>query len=231
MKGTTLSLLYTMTRILAVPIVRSLWPVQTSGLAHIPAEGAVILAANHLSVADHLFLPVACPRKVHFMAKAEYFRGRGPVGRLRASFLAAVGQIPVDRAGGRAALAGLELSRQVLAEGEVFGIFPEGTRSPDGRLYRGKTGVARLALLTGAPVIPVGITGTGAVQPIGTAWPRIGRRVAVRVGPPLTFARFAGVRPDRDVLREVTDEIMGRIAELSGQPVAAEPAPRVRPPA
>jgi 1-acyl-sn-glycerol-3-phosphate acyltransferase len=220
-----LSLVYSGVRAVAAPIVRALWTSTVTGMAHVPATGPVILAANHLSVADHLFLPAFCPRKVYFMAKAEYFRDRGLKGRVRGAFMTAVGQIPVERGGGRAALDGLERARAVLDAGDVFGIFPEGTRSPDGRLHRGKTGVARLALMTGAPVIPVGIIGTDRVQPIGAPYPRRGHPVTVHVGEPLRFGKVTGGVFERDRLREITEQVMARIEDLSGQETGERPAP------
>jgi 1-acyl-sn-glycerol-3-phosphate acyltransferase len=219
-----LSLAYSGVRAVVAPIVRALWTSTVTGMHHVPATGPVILAANHLSVADHLFLPAFCPRKVYFMAKAEYFRDRGLKGRVRGAFMSAVGQIPVERGGGRAALDGLERARAVLDAGDVFGIFPEGTRSPDGRLHRGKTGVARLALMTGAPIVPVGIIGTDRVQPIRAPYPRRGHPVAIHVGEPLVLPRIAGESFDRQRLREITDEIMARIQKLSGQETGERPA-------
>jgi 1-acyl-sn-glycerol-3-phosphate acyltransferase len=219
-----LSVVYSGVRAVAAPFVRALWTSTVTGMAHVPTSGPVILAANHLSVADHLFLPAFCPRKVYFMAKAEYFRDRGLKGRLRGAFMSAVGQIPVERGGGRAALQGLEQARAVLDAGDVFGIFPEGTRSPDGRLHRGKTGVARLALMTGAPVIPVGIIGTDRVQPIGAPLPRRGHPVAVHVGEPMLFDQVTDGTFDRERVREITDQIMMRIQALSGQQIGERPA-------
>lgn len=212
-----MSLAYSAVCTVLAPIVRALWTSTVTGMDHVPATGPAILAANHLSVADHLFLPAFCPRRVYFMAKAEYFRDHGIKGRVRGAFMSAAGQIPVERTGGRAALDGLERARAVLDAGDVFGIFPEGTRSPDGRLHRGKTGVARLALMTGAPVIPVGIIGTDRVQPIGAPYPRRGHRIAIHVGEPIVHARITGDSFDRVRLRTITDEVMARIQELSGQ--------------
>ena len=208
---------YAALRLAFIPVEHTLWRLAVSGASNIPKDGPVILAANHLSAADHMFLPVVSPRPVYFMAKAEYFTARGPVPRARASFMRAVGQVPIDRRGGRAALAGLEQCRQVIESGKVFGIFPEGTRSPDGRLYRGKTGVARLALMTGAPVVPVGLLGTEKVLPIGTVVPRPGHRVVVRFGEPISWPRVELAEQDVRQVRAITDEIMARIGALSGQ--------------
>ncbi|MFI6163180.1 lysophospholipid acyltransferase family protein [Micromonospora sp. PTRAS2] len=221
-----LSLIYSSLRIIAKPTLKALWKLRISGVEHVPKEGPVILAANHHSVADHLFLPVACPRLVFFMAKSDYFVETGVKGRLRGLFMRSVGQIPVERSGGRAALAGLEQARQVILSGKVFGIFPEGTRSADGRLYRGKTGVTRLALMTGAPVVPVGLIGTDAVQPRGALLPRPGHEVEVRFGKPLRFERSDETRHNAKQLRAMTDEVMERIAELTKQEVVGTYAVR-----
>jgi 1-acyl-sn-glycerol-3-phosphate acyltransferase len=222
-----MSLVYSTIRMVAVPVLRTLWTIRVEGMdAHLPARGPVILAANHLSVSDHLFLPAVCPRQVSFLAKVEYFTGRGVQARATATFLRAIGLIPVNRDGGRAAAASLQQAQQVLRAGRVFGFFPEGTRSPDGRLYRGKTGVARIALRTGAPVLPIGLVGTDRAQPPGTPLPRIRHQITVKVGPAVDFSRYAGRATDRHLLRSMTDEIMGRIATLSGQELVDRYAPR-----
>jgi len=153
---------------------------------------------------------------VTFPAKSEYFTGTGTKGRLTAMFMRGIGQVPIDRSGGRASLSALSAAEKILADGELFGYYPEGTRSPDGRLYRGKTGVARLALETGAPVIPIAMIDTERVQPPGKLIPRLGR-IGVRIGPPMDFSRYEGMARDRFILRSVTDEIMYKILELSGQ--------------
>jgi 1-acyl-sn-glycerol-3-phosphate acyltransferase len=186
------------------------------GLENIPAEGPAILASNHLSFSDSIFLPLVLRRRVTFLAKADYFTGRGLKGRLTAAFVKGAGQVPVDRSGGQASEAALQTGLKVLRRGELLGIYPEGTRSPDARLYRGKTGVARLALEAGVPVLPVAMIGTDKVQPIGRKMPRIGR-VGVVIGPPLDFSRYDGMQDDRFVLRSITDEIMYELMELSGQ--------------
>ncbi len=186
------------------------------GAEHIPEQGAAILASNHLAVIDSFFLPLMLRRPVVFLGKQDYFTGRGVKGKLVAGFMRGVGTIPVDRSGGRAGEAALRTGLRRLESGELFGIYPEGTRSPDGRLYRGKTGVARLALQSGAPVIPVAMIGTNVAQPIGTRIPRL-RPIGVVVGRPLDFSRYAGLEDDRFVLRSVTDEIMYEIMRLSGQ--------------
>jgi 1-acyl-sn-glycerol-3-phosphate acyltransferase len=188
------------------------------GLENIPAEGAAILASNHLSFSDSFFLPAVLDRKVTFIAKAEYFTTPGVKGRLTAAFFKGVGQLPVDRSGGRGAgEAAVRSGIEVLERGELFGIYPEGTRSPDGRLYRGKPGgLARVALATGAPVIPVAMIDTEKIQPPGKVLPKI-MRPGIRIGEPLDFSRYQGMEHDRFVLRAVTDEVMYEIMKLSGQ--------------
>jgi 1-acyl-sn-glycerol-3-phosphate acyltransferase len=187
------------------------------GRHHVPQTGPAIIASNHLAFTDSLFMPlVVRRRKVTFVGKAEYFRGRGIKGWLVKMFFVWTGTIPVDRAGGRAARAALDTQLRVLREGNIAGIYPEGTRSPDGRLYRGKTGVARLALESGAPVVPVVMLNADEVQPPGKLLPRL-KRVRIRFGAPLDFTRYAGMAGDRFVERAVTDEIMYRLMELSGR--------------
>lgn len=198
------------------PIVRLLFRPWTRGLDNIPADGAAILASNHMSFSDSIFLPLAVPRPVVFLAKSEYFTGRGIKGRLTAAFFRLTNQLPMDRSGGTASANSLLAGADVLAAGGLLGIYPEGTRSPDGRLYRGKTGVAKLALSTGVPVIPVAMIGTDKVQPIGRRIPNI-RRVGIIIGRPLDFSRYQGLDEDRFVQRAVTDEIMYEIMRLSGQ--------------
>ncbi|MCC3654550.1 1-acyl-sn-glycerol-3-phosphate acyltransferase [Streptomyces sp. S07_1.15] len=187
------------------------------GLENIPAEGPAILASNHLSFSDSFFFPAMVDRKVTFIAKAEYFTSPGVKGRLTAAFFKGVGQLPVDRSGGRAAgEAAVRSGAGVIESGELFGIYPEGTRSPDGRLYRGKPGVARIALATGAPVIPVAMIDTEKIQPPGKVIPKL-MRPGIRIGRPLDFSRYHGMESDRFILRSVTDEIMYEIMKLSGQ--------------
>lgn len=188
------------------------------GLEHIPADGPAILASNHLSFSDSFFLPAVLDRKVTFIAKAEYFNTPGVKGRLTAAFFKGVGQLPVDRSGVRGAgEAAIRSGIEVLERGELFGIYPEGTRSPDGRLYRGKPGgLARVALATGAPVIPVAMIDTEKIQPPGQVMPKL-MRPGIRIGRPLDFSRYQGMEHDRFVLRAVTDEVMYEIMKLSGQ--------------
>ncbi|MHC0431103.1 lysophospholipid acyltransferase family protein [Streptomyces sp. O3] len=188
------------------------------GLENIPAEGPAILASNHLSFSDSFFLPAVLHRKVTFIAKAEYFTTPGVKGKLTAAFFKGVGQLPVDRSGARGAgEAAIKSGIEVLERGELFGIYPEGTRSPDGRLYRGKPGgLARVALATGAPVIPVAMIDTEKIQPPGTIRPKL-MRPGIRIGEPLDFSRYHGLENDRFILRSVTDEVMYEIMKLSGQ--------------
>jgi 1-acyl-sn-glycerol-3-phosphate acyltransferase len=188
------------------------------GKEHVPQDGPAILASNHLSFSDSFFLPAVLDRKVTFIAKAEYFTTPGVKGRLTAAFFKGVGQLPVDRSGGRGAgEAAVASGIEVLRRGELFGIYPEGTRSPDGRLYRGKPGgLARVALATGAPVIPVAMINTENIQPPGTVVPKL-LRPGIRFGKPLDFTRYQGMEGDRFILRSVTDEVMYAIMKLSGQ--------------
>ena len=203
-------------RILIGPWLRIIFRPWVEGLENMPETGPAILASNHLSFSDSFFLPLVVPRRVTFIAKAEYFTGRGVKGRLSAGFFRAVGQIPVDRSGGRASEAALRSGLKILQRGELFGIYPEGTRSPDGRLYRGRTGVARLALEAGVPVIPCAMIDTEKLQPPGRVLPRL-IRPGVRIGKPLDFSRYEGMAGDRFVLRSMTDEIMYELMMLSGQ--------------
>jgi 1-acyl-sn-glycerol-3-phosphate acyltransferase len=187
-----------------------------SGIENVPTTGPVILASNHVSIVDSLFLPLMLRRKVTFLAKSDYFTGSGIKGFAVRSFMNGVGQLPIDRSGGKASEASLNTGVQVLQRGEVLGIYPEGTRSPTGKLYRGRTGVARMILEGKAPVVPVAMFDTDKAMPIGSKIPKV-RRVGVVLGEPLDFSRFEGMEGDRFVLRSITDEIMVEIAKLSGQ--------------
>lgn len=198
------------------PLLRLIFRPQVEGLENVPESGPVILASNHLSFSDSIFTPLIVKRKVTFIAKAEYFTGKGLKGWLTKMFFVGSGTIPVDRSGGRAARAALDTQLRVLRSGGIAGIYPEGTRSPDGRLYRGKTGVARLALESGAPVVPMAMLNSDAIQPTGQIVPNLGR-VRIRFGAPLDFSRYAGMSGDRFVERAVTDEIMYELMELSGR--------------
>jgi 1-acyl-sn-glycerol-3-phosphate acyltransferase len=208
--------LYRVVRLVLSPILRLIFRPWVQGVDHVPLEGPVILASNHLSFSDSIFLPLVVPRKITFLAKSDYFTGRGVKGRSKALFFKGVGQVPVDRSGGRASEAALRTGLKVLADGEVLGIYPEGTRSPDGRLYRGRTGIARLALESGVPVIPVAMIDTEKIQPPGRVLPRV-MRVGIRFGPPLDFSHLSDQSTDRFVLRSVTDHIMSSLRFLSGQ--------------
>lgn len=198
------------------PILKLLFRPWVEGEENIPEDGPAIFASNHLSFSDSIFLPLVVPRRMTFLAKADYFTGRGIKGRLTAAFFRGVGQLPVDRSGGKASDAALNSGLRVLRRDELLGIYPEGTRSPDGRLYRGRTGVARLALEGKVPVIPVAMIGTDKAQPTGKVIPRI-MRIGVRIGKPLDFSRYEGMQDDRFVLRSITDEIMYELMLLSGQ--------------
>ncbi len=198
------------------PLFATVFRPQIEGVEHVPAEGPAIIVCNHLSFVDSVFLPLAVPRRMSYLAKSDYFTGKGVRGALVRWFFTASGQLPIDRAGGKASEASLNTGLQVLAEGRILGLYPEGTRSPDGRLYRGRTGVARMVLEAHVPVIPVAVTGTDEVMPLGKRLPRV-KKVTVRFGEPLTFSRFEGMEGDRFVLRSITDEIMYRINQLSGQ--------------
>ncbi len=201
-----------------VPLTRLAFRPEVHGAAHVPRTGPVILAANHLSFVDSFLIPLVTPRRVSFLAKEEYFRGGTPKQWLTRTFMTGIDAIPVPRGGFRAAQESLEAALRVLQGGGAFGIHPEGSRSPDGRLYRGRTGVAWLAIASGAPVVPVAILGTERIQPIGARFPRPGR-VVVRFGAPLRFPPPADGR-QAPARRAATDQIMAAIAELSGQPVA-----------
>ncbi|MBA0050753.1 1-acyl-sn-glycerol-3-phosphate acyltransferase [Streptomyces sp. AJS327] len=201
------------------PLLRVLFRPQVEGAERVPGTGPVILAGNHLTFIDSMVLMLVARRQVFFIGKDEYVTGKSLKGRLMAWFFTGVGMIPVDRDGGRGGVAALMTGRRVLENGGAFGIYPEGTRSPDGRLYRGRTGIARLTLMTGAPVVPVAMIGTDEIQPNGKGMvrPAPGRRITVRFGEPLDFSRYEGMDRDRYVLRAVTDEVMSEVMRLSGQ--------------
>lgn len=198
------------------PLLRFIFRPWVRGVENVPSTGPAILASNHLSFSDSIFLPLQCPRPVVFLAKSEYFTGRGIKGWLVKIFFKATGQLPIDRSGGKASEAALNTGLGVLEQGQLLGIYPEGTRSPDGRLYRGRTGIARMVLEAKVPVIPVAMIDTEKVQPIGKRLPRV-RRVGIVYGKPLDFSRFAGMEGDRIVLRAVTDEIMYELKKISRQ--------------
>jgi 1-acyl-sn-glycerol-3-phosphate acyltransferase len=199
------------------PFLRTIWRPWIEGRENIPSEGPAILASNHLSFSDSFFMPLLVPRKVTFLAKAEYFTTPGLKGWLSRAFFSGVGQVPIDRDDPDASRAALTTGVRVLRAGNLLGIYPEGTRSPDGRLYRGKTGVARMALEAGVPVIPCVMVNTDTIQPTGRRFPRLRPRPGVRFGKPLDFSRYEGMSGDRFVERSMTDEIMYELMQLSGQ--------------
>ena len=202
--------------VLVGPVLRMVFRPRAEGAEHVPEEGPAILASNHLSYADWLFMPLTLARRVTFVAKAEYFTGKGVKGWLQRSFFSGSGQVPIDRTSGSAAEGAMRSALKVLGAGDLFGIYPEGTRSHDGKLYRGRTGVARLALEAKVPVVPVAVVGTDKVAPPGKKFGSFTRPV-VRFGKPLDFSRYAGMESDRYILRSITDEIMYEIMRLSGQ--------------
>jgi 1-acyl-sn-glycerol-3-phosphate acyltransferase len=216
-------LIYTIGQYMVAPAVKIAWRPTVEGLENIPARGGAILASNHLSVADEYVMGSMVSRHIAFWAKAEYFTGTGLKGKALAAFMRGLGAIQVNREGGRAALQALDAAIPALKAGDLVGVYPEGTRSPDGRLYRGRTGVARLALLADVPVIPVGVLGTDKVQPIGTLVPRLGPKVTIRFGKPL---RFPDRVMDSSTLRAITDEVMTEIRALTGQEYVGRYAPR-----
>jgi 1-acyl-sn-glycerol-3-phosphate acyltransferase len=215
---------YWVVKAILAPFLTLIFRPWSEGIENVPREGPAIIASNHLSFADHFFGPLPLPRKVTFLAKAEYFTGRGPKGLASKAFFRGMGQIPVDRTGGAAGERALRTGLRVLSQGQLLGIYPEGTRSPDGRLYRGKTGVARLALESGAPVIPCAMVNTFELMPAGRLLPRLRYRPGVRYGKPLDFSRYAGLESDRLVLRAITDEIMYAIMALAHQEYVDEDA-------
>ncbi|MGW1076152.1 lysophospholipid acyltransferase family protein [Streptomyces sp. NPDC002537] len=202
--------------VVLIPLLRWLFRPRVQGMEHLPETGAAIIAGNHLSFADHFMMPTMVKRRISFLAKMEYFTGRGLKGRFSATFFRALGAIPVDRSGKEAAQAAVDTGLRVLARGELLGIYPEGTRSHDGRLYKGRVGVAAMALRSGAPVIPCAMIGTFEAQPTGRRLPRL-VPITIRFGAPLDFSRYAGMEDQRAVLRAVTDEIMYAILKLSEQ--------------
>jgi 1-acyl-sn-glycerol-3-phosphate acyltransferase len=206
---------YRLSRVVIGPALHVMGRPKIVGLENIPPEGPAILASNHLSVIDSMYLPLMIGRPVVFPAKAEYFAARGPLGRLWAAYLRSTNQLQMDREGARAAQATLEAALDLLRAGELFGFYPEGTRSPDGRLYRGRSGIGYLALNSGAPVIPVAMMGTRKMLPPGAPLPRP-TRIEIRIGKRMEFGHLAGEPPAR-ARRTVADEVMRAIGELSGQ--------------
>jgi len=207
---------WTLKNVLLGPAIIKIFRPISEGTEHVPDKGAAIIASNHLSFADWLFMPLALDRRITFIAKSDYFTRAGLKGWFQKRFFAGTGQVPIDRSGGRASESALRAGLKVLQRGELFGIYPEGTRSHDGRLYKGRTGVARLALLSGAPVIPSAILGTDIIAPPGKIITKV-VSPTVKFGEPLDFSRYEGMSDDRFILRSITDEIMYAIMELSGQ--------------
>ncbi|MFB7560526.1 lysophospholipid acyltransferase family protein [Streptomyces brevispora] len=212
-------MLYSLARLVLVPLLRLIYRPVIRGRGNVPRRGPVILASNHLSFIDSIVIALLAPRPVHFLAKDEYFTGTGVRGAATRLFFTAFGCIPVDRRAHRSAQASLHVAEQVVTSGRAFGIYPEGTRSLDGRLYRGRTGVAWLALATGAPVVPVALTGTERLQPVGRRLPRF-HRITVEFGAPLQCPRFQPELPPAQARRAVTDRIVEAIGDLSGQEYA-----------
>lgn len=215
---------YGILRAFLTPFLMVLFRPKVKGLRNVPVNGPIIIASNHLSFSDSIFMPLVVPRKVTFLAKSEYFTSPGPKGLLKKLTFIALGQVPVDRSGGRRSEAALITGLKVLAEGKCLGIYPEGTRSPDGRLYKGRTGIARLAIESGAQVVPVAMFNTEKIQPTGTVVPKV-MRVEMIFGEPMTFS---GDSSDLQYLRQVTDQIMEKIQELSGQEYVDEYAVKAK---
>ncbi|WP_349898639.1 lysophospholipid acyltransferase family protein [Parafrigoribacterium soli] len=205
-----------MKNLIVGPLLRTAFRPWVTGHSNIPKTGGVIMASNHLSFIDSVFLPLMIDRQISFLAKSDYYTARGLKGWAIRNFLKAAGMIPIDRSGGKASEASLQTGLGVLARGEVLGIYPEGTRSPDGKLYRGRTGVARMILEGSVPVVPVAMIDTEKVMPVGRRIPKV-RRIGIAIGEPLDFSRFQGMEGDRFILRSITDEIMYELSRLSKQ--------------
>jgi 1-acyl-sn-glycerol-3-phosphate acyltransferase len=205
-----------MKNLVAGPLLKTVFRPWVTGLDNIPKTGGVILASNHLSFIDSIFLPLLIERRIYFLAKSDYFTGKGFKNWATKHFLLGTGMLPIDRSGGKASEASLNTGLDVIAKGNVLGIYPEGTRSPDGKMYRGRTGVARMILEGHVPVVPVAMVDTEKVMPIGSKIPKV-RRIGVIFGEPLDFSRFEGLEGDRFILRAITDEIMYELSRISGQ--------------
>jgi len=205
-----------MKNLVAGPLLKTVFRPWVTGLDNIPKTGGVILASNHLSFIDSIFLPLLIDRRIYFLAKSDYFTGKGLKNWAVKHFLLGTGMLPIDRSGGKASEASLNTGLDVVAKGNVLGIYPEGTRSPDGKMYRGRTGVARMILEGHVPVVPVAMGATEKVMPIGSKLPKV-RRIGVIFGEPLDFSRFEGLEGDRFILRAITDEIMYELSRISGQ--------------
>jgi len=209
------------------PLLRTVFRPWVKGSENIPKSGAAIVVCNHVSFVDSVFLPLVLPRQMSFLAKSDYFTGKGVKGFFVRTFMTAAGQLPIDRTGGKASEASLNTGLRVISEGRLLGVYPEGTRSPDGRMYRGRTGVARMVLEAQVPVIPAAVIGTREVMPLGAKMPKV-KRVGVIIGHPLDFSRFHGMDSDRFVLRAITDEIIYEMNRLSQQEYADVYASGVR---
>ncbi|MCW2899535.1 MAG: 1-acyl-sn-glycerol-3-phosphate acyltransferase [Streptosporangiaceae bacterium] len=206
----------TFIRRVVAPILRLLFRSRVEGVENVPAHGPLIVASNHLSFIDSFIIPLAIPRPVTFIAKASYFEGKGVKGRFVRWFMSSLGHVPVQRGAQRAAMGSLEQAVDIVRAGGAFAIYPEGTRSEDGRLYRGRTGVGWLVLASGAKVLPIGLEDTDRIQPVGASWPRLGVRATVRIGATMDFSRYRDL-PAAKARRAITDEIVGTIQKLSGQ--------------
>ena len=213
--------------VLIGPVLRVLFRPYAEGVENVPTHGPAILASNHLSFSDSIFLPLMSSRRITFPAKSDYFTQPGLKGRLKAAFFRGTGQIPIDRSGGAASQVAMDAGLAVLRRGELFCIYPEGTRSPDGRLYKGKTGIARMALTAGVPVIPVAMIDTDKAQPTGQIIPNV-MQVGMKFGTPMDFSEYEDRADDHEVLRHITDEIMAALRELSGQEYVDEYAATVK---
>jgi 1-acyl-sn-glycerol-3-phosphate acyltransferase len=216
-------LLYTIGQYTVAPAVRLAFRPAVEGLENVPETGGAVLAGNHLSVADEYIMGAVVPRHIAFWAKSDYFHGTGISGLAMKTLMRGLGAIEVNREGGRAALTALDAAIPALQGGDLVGVYPEGTRSPDGRLYRGRTGAARLALLAEVPIVPFGVIGTEKVQPIGRKIPKLGIQTAIRFGKPMDFV---GRPMDSTNLRAITDELMAAIRDLSGQEYIPRYAPK-----
>lgn len=221
-----MSLLYYAGKLTVSPLMRLVWRPRVTGLDHVPPTGAAIFASNHLSVIDSFIIPSVISRPLYYLAKDEYFQAPGVRGAIQREIMIGLNQIPVDRSGGRASLLALDAALPVLREGKALGIFPEGTRSPDGRLYRGRPGVAKLALDSGAVIVPVGVLGTDLVQPIGARFPKLGPRVDIIFGKPLDLSPWLDAKRESRTYREVSAALMAEIAALTGQESVGRYAPR-----